>query len=179
MHVPGAVAATALFMTAVSATEAFADPSAATTPSPIVVAFDDSSRAGDATPTVGAGPTFQVNLCNKSAYDPVWVVVAYKFRPDDRDFTAAGWYRVDVASCRPFRGAFGNFGKIYFGYYAEWQGGKRVWEGNRQTTICVDAKKAFRRPLTKGYVCGAGEKLVKAHSMWVERSAPVQSVNLN
>ncbi|MCE1236798.1 MAG: DUF1036 domain-containing protein [Hyphomicrobiales bacterium] len=170
----------ALSMAAASATLslAAAGPVEAEEKSPIVVAFDDASRPGEPAPAAGDGPAFQVNLCNKSAYQPIWAVVAYRFRPGDREMTAAGWYRIDGATCRPFRGAFGANGRVLFAYYVEWDGGKRVWDGNRQGSVCV-SKKVFRRPLSKGYVCGSGEKLVKVHSMSIDRAAPIQSINLN
>jgi hypothetical protein len=171
-----AVAATAVASAALVFSAAEAGETAQPSPR-IVIALDDTSRPGASAPAAAAN--FQVNLCNKSAYQPIFAMAAYRFNVGDQYLTAAGWFRIDGATCRPFRGSFGSNSKVFFEYYAEWSGGKRVWEGNQQSSVCVNAKKAFRRALIPGYQCGSDEKLVKVHTMWIERSAPVQSVNLN
>lgn len=124
------------------------------------------------------GGSVEVELCNRSAYGPLFSAIAYYKSPEDEDITIKGWYKINKGECKTFYASFGRFQKIKFGYYAEWEHGRRMWPAKGDWNLCIEKEKAFERYNSDNYTCKSREKLVEFDAITVERDQPSRTVNL-
>lgn len=144
----------------------------------LVLAQNELSSKGDGGGGGGDGGAIEVELCNRSSYSPLFAAIAYYKDPEDEYVTIMGWYKLDKRECRTFHARFGRYEKIKFGYYAEWERGRRVWPPSGEWKLCLEKVKAFERYNSSGYTCKSKEKLVDFDTITVEQDQPSRTVNL-
>lgn len=141
----------------------------------VVLAQNELSSKGSGG---GDGGGFEVELCNRSRYDPLFSAIAWYKNPEDDDITIKGWFKLTKGECKTFHARFGGYQKIKFAYYAEWKHGERIWPANGDWKLCLEKEKAFERYNSDNYTCQSREKLVEFDAITVERDQPSRTINL-
>ena len=99
-------------------------------------------RTAHEAPGPATSEPFELEVCNKSGEDPVYVAIAY-FDRRRADWVARGWYPQRHGECRT---VLKNLQAPVF-VYAENKEGTRHWGGDRTgSTFCVHGGEAFVYP---------------------------------
>jgi uncharacterized membrane protein len=112
--------------------------------------------------------TVRLTLCNRSAYDKIWVVLSY-YDYDAGNWIVEGWWPITRGDCTYFGDQFRR-GTTYF--YAHTAGENRVWRGD--FGLCVTWSR-FRR-VNRGTTCSSREYRFFRH---VEINGEEFTLNLN